>query len=200
MKTMFPAAAWLSALIVSPVLAGCSVERANGASAASNSIGASAASNVNDASAASNANGASASGETPRRAASGLELVPLQIRSDGDTHLFQVEVARSPAEQARGLMFRESLSGDEGMLFPFPAPRVASFWMRNTLIPLDMIFVRSDGTIARIAANTVPHSEESVASGEPVAAVLELRGGRAAELGIDEGDLVSWPAPAFPRG
>jgi uncharacterized membrane protein (UPF0127 family) len=89
-------------------------------------------------------------------------------------------------------MFRSALAADEGMIFPFPQPRMASFWMRNTLIPLDMIFIRADGTIARIAAETVPHSEEGVGSGEPVAAVLEIRGGRAAELGIGEGDRVVW--------
>jgi uncharacterized membrane protein (UPF0127 family) len=128
----------------------------------------------------------------PRTAPSGLDLVPLEIRSATGTHPFTVEVARSPDEQAQGLMFRAALAADEGMIFPFPRPRVASFWMRNTLIPLDMIFIRADGTIARIAANTVPHSEESISSGEPVAAVLEIKGGRAAELGISEGDLVAW--------
>lgn len=128
-----------------------------------------------------------------RAAASGLDVVPLTIRSGGRTHRFSVEVARTPDQQAQGLMFRERLGADEGMIFPLAPPRPASFWMRNTLIPLDMIFVRDDGTIARIAANTVPLSEESVSSGEPVGAVLELRGGRAAELGISEGDLVSWP-------
>ena len=128
----------------------------------------------------------------PRVAPSGLDLAPLEIRSATGTHRFTVEVARSPDEQAQGLMFRTSLAADEGMIFPFPRPRVASFWMRNTLIPLDMIFIRADGTIARIAANTVPHSEESVSSGEPVAAVLEIKGGRSAELGLSEGDRVSW--------
>ncbi len=122
----------------------------------------------------------------------GLELAPLTIRSGTRTHRFVVEVARTPEQQAQGLMFRERLGPDEGMIFPFAPPRSASFWMRNTLIPLDMIFVRANGTIARIAANTVPLSEESVAVGEPVAAVLEIRGGRAAELGITEADHVSW--------
>ena len=126
-------------------------------------------------------------------APSGLDLVPLTIDSGGRTHRFVVEVARTPEEQARGLMFRETLADDAGMIFPVPAPRPASFWMRNTLIPLDMIFIREDGMIARVAAKTVPHSEQSVTSGEPVIAVLELRGGRAAELGIGEGDRVSWP-------
>jgi uncharacterized protein len=131
--------------------------------------------------------------QAARIAPSGLELIPLEIRSGDRTHRFTVEVAATPDEQARGLMFRESLEPDEGMIFPFPSPRIASFWMRNTLIPLDMIFIRDDGTIARVAAETVPLSEESVSSHEPVAAVLELRGGRAAELGIEEGDRVSWP-------
>jgi uncharacterized membrane protein (UPF0127 family) len=89
-------------------------------------------------------------------------------------------------------MFREKLGPGEGMLFPFPQPRPASFWMKNTLIPLDMLFIRADGTIARIAANTVPHSLDPVAVAEPVAAVLEIAGGRAAELGINEGDRVTW--------
>ena len=128
-----------------------------------------------------------------RHAESGLDLVGLEIESDGRTHRFVVEVARTSEEQARGLMFRRSLGPNEGMIFPFPSPRPAGFWMRNTVIPLDMIFIRENGTIARIAANTVPLSEETVESGEPVAGVLEIRGGRAAELGIDEGDRVFWP-------
>jgi uncharacterized membrane protein (UPF0127 family) len=128
-----------------------------------------------------------------RTAPSGLDLVPLTIESRGRSHRFTVEVARTPEQQAQGLMYRDRLGPEEGMIFPFPSPRPASFWMRNTLIPLDMIFIRSDGTIARIAANTVPLTEESHQSGEPVAAVLELKGGRAAELGIAEGDRVNWP-------
>lgn len=128
-----------------------------------------------------------------RHATSGLELVGLDIEGRGRTHRFVVEVARSADEQAQGLMFRRSLGANEGMIFPFESPRPANFWMRNTLIPLDMIFVRENGTIARIAANTVPLSEATVSSGEPVAAVLEIRGGRAAELGISDGDRVYWP-------
>jgi uncharacterized membrane protein (UPF0127 family) len=128
------------------------------------------------------------------KAASGLSVVPLQIReAGGKTHLFKVEVAKSTNEQARGLMFRDMLAPDGGMIFPMDPPRPASFWMKNTVIPLDMIFVRANGTIARIAADTVPYSLEPVDSGEPVAAVLEIAGGRAAELGISEGDKVSWP-------
>jgi len=129
-----------------------------------------------------------------------LPRVPLEVRSGSRTHRFTVEVARTSQEQARGLMFRERLGPGEGMLFPFSPPRPASFWMKNTLIPLDMIFIRPDGTIGRIAANTVPHSLESVAFGEPAAAVLEIAGGRSAALGIREGDRVSWPGgPAAGR-
>ena len=130
--------------------------------------------------------------EAPRTAPSGLDLVPLEIRSRNATHHFTVEVARTPDQQSQGLMYRNALAADEGMIFPFQFPRPASFWMRNTLIPLDMLFIRADGTIARIAANTTPLSEESITSGEPVAAVLEIKGGRAAELGIAEGDRVTW--------
>ena len=106
-----------------------------------------------------------------------------------------VEVARSQEEQARGLMERQSLEPICGMIFPFETERVASFWMRNTLIPLDMIFIRADGTITNIEANTVPMSEEPVYSYEPVAAVLEIAGGRSAELGIKAGDTVKWSDP-----
>ena len=126
------------------------------------------------------------------RSAAGLEQVPLTIRSASGIHRFTVEVARSPQEQANGLMHRQSLAPDRGMLFPYNPPQPASFWMKNTLIPLDIIFIRADGTIARIAANTVPLSLEPVPSLEPVAAVLEISGGRAAELGIVPGDRVSW--------
>lgn len=118
--------------------------------------------------------------------------IPLSIRTAKTTLKFRVEVARTADEQARGLMFRESLPDDGGMIFPMNPPRMASFWMKNTLIPLDMIFIRADGTIARIAAETVPYSLEPVDSGEPVAAVLELAGGKAAALGIAENDVVSW--------
>lgn len=125
------------------------------------------------------------------RAQSGLDIIPLEVRSGSRRHAFRVEVARTGAEQAQGMMFRERIGPNEGMLFPFAAPREASFWMKNVPIPLDIIFIRADGTIARIA-NAVPHSEDMVLSGEPVATVLEIAGGRAAELGIEEGDRVGW--------
>jgi uncharacterized protein len=119
-------------------------------------------------------------------------LAPLQIRTASSILKFKVEVARTGEEQERGLMFRESLPVDGGMIFPMAPPRFASFWMKNTVIPLDMIFIRTDGSIARIAAETTPYSLTPVDSGEPVAAVLEIAGGRAAQLGIAEGDHVIW--------
>ena len=124
--------------------------------------------------------------------------IALSVKAANGAHSFRVEVAKTPADQQKGLMFRTGIPKDEGMLFaPYPAegggPRDASFWMKDTPSSLDIIFIRADGTIARIVENTVPFSETPVTSGEPVAAVLEINGGRASELGIAEGDAVSWP-------
>jgi uncharacterized protein len=117
--------------------------------------------------------------------------VPLTIRSKTGTHRFIVEIAATPDQQERGLMFRRSLAGDRGMIFPYEPSQEVAFWMKNTLIPLDIVFIRSDGTIVRItkaeAMDLTP-----LPSGEPITAVLEIRGGRAAELGIEAGDIVSW--------
>ena len=126
------------------------------------------------------------------RSPAGLEQAALTISSHGKLHRFTVEVARTGEEQAMGLMNRASLDPNRGMIFPFDPPRQAGFWMKNTLIPLDMIFVRADGSIANIAANTVPLSLEPVYSDGEVAAVLEIAGGRAAELGVQPGDKVEW--------
>ncbi len=127
------------------------------------------------------------------RSPAGLDQVPLTVTgTDGRAHRFTVEVARTPEEQQQGLMNRQSLAPDRGMIFPLEVTRPASFWMKNTLIPLDIIFVRGDGTIANIEANTVPLSLEQVVSAGPVDAVLELAGGRAAELGITAGARVAW--------
>ncbi|HVF83414.1 MAG TPA: DUF192 domain-containing protein [Sphingomicrobium sp.] len=114
------------------------------------------------------------------------------MSANGRSHRFTVEVARTAEEQATGLMNRQNLAPDRGMIFPYQPPRNASFWMKNTLIPLDIIFIRPDRTIARIEAETVPLSLEPVPSLEPVGAVLEIAGGRAAELGIKPGDRVQW--------
>lgn len=126
------------------------------------------------------------------RSAAGLEQTVVTIRQQNNRlSRFTVEIARSAEEQARGLMYRQSLAPDRGMIFPYDPPRAVAFWMDNTLIPLDILFIRADGTIARITADTVPMSRELMSSGEPVALVLEIAGGRAAELGIAPGDRVS---------
>lgn len=123
--------------------------------------------------------------------------VEVTVHSRGGPRRFQVERARTAAEQERGLMFRTNIPADGGMLFaPYPGagggPRAASFWMKNTPTSLDILFIRPDGTIAAIAAKTTPYSEVSSKSGEPVSAVLEILAGKSAELGIAPGDKVSW--------
>jgi uncharacterized membrane protein (UPF0127 family) len=132
--------------------------------------------------------GSASLGQSP----AGLEQVPLTIVSSGKTHRFTVEVAASPQEQQTGLMYRQEMARDHGMIFPFDEVRIASFWMKNTYIPLDLIFVRKDGSIANIAENAVPMSLEPIYSDGDVAAVLEINGGESAELGIKAGDKVSW--------
>jgi len=103
---------------------------------------------------------------------------------------FDVEMAVDNTSRAKGLMFRTKLGLHEGMLFDFGKEEFRAFWMKNTLIPLDMIFIKADGTISTITENTVPYSETPVPSSEPVQAVLELKGGGARELGIEPGERV----------
>lgn len=126
--------------------------------------------------------------------------LPVVITTAKGAHRFDVEVAATPQEQEKGLMFRKELPEDGGMLFPMDPPRTASFWMKDTLIPLDMLFIHTDGTIAFLQSNAEPYSRIPVSAGVPVAAVLELRGGRASELGIAQGDVVSWGGCAVPGG
>ena len=111
---------------------------------------------------------------------------------------FRVELADNDDSRSRGLMFRTQMAPDAGMLFDFKTEQMASFWMRNTLIPLDMLFIKTDGTIVKIASRAVPMSETTIASGEYVRAVLELPGGTAERLGIKVGDKLTKPvfAPA----
>ena len=111
-------------------------------------------------------------------------------KADGTTHAFTVELAISADQRAQGLMDRREMADDHGMLFDFGLTRRVAMWMKNTYLPLDMIFIRKDGTIARIAADTVPLSEAIIDSGEPVHFVLELNGGSATKLGIAPGDKV----------
>ena len=119
-----------------------------------------------------------------------LETSPLTIESANGAHAFTVEIADEPEEITTGLMNRESMDPDAGMLFDFGQPREAAMWMKNTLIPLDMLFMDTDGTILAIARNAVPGSLRRINPGVPVKGVLELNGGRAEELGIVPGDTV----------
>jgi uncharacterized membrane protein (UPF0127 family) len=123
---------------------------------------------------------------------SGLEVIPLTIVSKGRTHGFRVEVARTLEQQAQGLMFRTTMGADEGMLFPYDQPRGLSFWMKNTVLSLDLIFIGEDRRIINIAHRATPYSEQAVVSDAPGIAVLELNGGRAEELGLAPGDEVEW--------
>lgn len=118
------------------------------------------------------------------------KIEPLTIATEGDATMFTVEIADTDALRARGLMFRQRLPEDRGMLFDFKTPREAAMWMKNTYISLDMLFIRSDGTIAYIAENTRPQSLEVIGVREPVLAVLELAGGTTRKLGIRTGDVV----------
>lgn len=147
--------------------------------------------------------GAAACSAGPGEGAAILSAKQVEVAiktADGSVHKFRAELARTTVEQAKGLMYRTRIADDGGMLFhPYPAdggpPREATFWMKDTPSPLDILFIRADRTIARIAENTTPYSQAPIPSGEPVSAVLELRGGRTAELGIAEGDRVDWPKP-----
>lgn len=111
----------------------------------------------------------------------------------GGRHRFTIEIAATPAERAQGLMFREEMAPDHGMLFDFHTEQDVSFWMRNTPLSLDMIFIDGRGGIVRIARDTTPFSEAAIPSRRPVRAVLEVLAGTAARLGIAEGDRVLHP-------
>jgi uncharacterized protein len=115
----------------------------------------------------------------------------VEIISKSGVHAFSVELATNDAERERGLMFRKELPEGRGMLFDFEREAPVAFWMHNTYIPLDMIFIRADGSILRIAENTEPLSDRLVPSGGPVRAVLEVIGGTARKLGIAPGDKVA---------
>jgi uncharacterized membrane protein (UPF0127 family) len=121
-----------------------------------------------------------------------LPVIPLTVATPKGEHAFRVEVARSEEEQARGLMFRTAMGPDEGMIFPSDPVGERSFWMKNTVISLDIVFIGPDHMISNIAANAVPYSETPIPSDGPAIAVLELNGGRAAQLGFTRGARVTW--------
>ena len=114
----------------------------------------------------------------------------LSIETQNGAVNLMVEIADTDEERARGLMYRTTLGDKEGMLFDFKTPQPVSFWMKNTLIPLDLIFIGADGHIVSIARNARPKSTRHIPSGGSVLAVLEIGGGRARQLGIERGDVV----------
>jgi hypothetical protein len=120
------------------------------------------------------------------------ELHPLEIVTKAGVQVFSVEAAKTDEERERGLMFRTALPEGQGMIFDFSPEQNVSMWMKNTLIPLDMIFIRADGRILRIAENTKIQSEEIIPSGGPVRAVVEVIAGTARKYGIAAGDRVSY--------
>jgi uncharacterized membrane protein (UPF0127 family) len=134
----------------------------------------------------------------PASAQTSFETTSLAIESASGTLNFEVELASTPDQRRQGLMFRESLAADQGMLFDFGDTAPVTMWMRNTFIPLDMLFIDAEGRIARIVTDTEPLSDAVIGSGNPVRAVLELAAGTSAELGIAVGDRVIHPIFASP--
>jgi uncharacterized protein len=129
-------------------------------------------------------------GAAPAPAPLPLPVTTVVIDSDHGPVSFKVEVAADRASEERGLMFRKTMALNAGMIFDFGTATYQTFWMKNTILPLDMIFIRADGTISSIAPNAVPFSETPIGSVEPVRAVLEINGGRADALGIQSGQKV----------
>ncbi len=118
----------------------------------------------------------------------------VDLRGDWGQARFSVEVADTPASRSQGLMNRETLPRSAGMLFVYERPQPVSFWMRNTLIPLDMIFMDETGTVQRIHENAIPLDETGIPGGENIQFVLEINGGLAGRLGIEEGSVLRHPA------
>ena len=130
-----------------------------------------------------------ATGALPSAAGTPVDGV-VEVVSGEARHRFTIEIADDAAERSRGLMFRQSMSDDAGMLFIYAGERIASFWMKNTYIPLDMLFIANDGTILQIATDVQPHTLDPVRSDLPVRAVFEINGGQSAARGIKAGDKV----------
>ncbi|MCG3200581.1 MAG: hypothetical protein NFCOHLIN_00437 [Gammaproteobacteria bacterium] len=125
-----------------------------------------------------------------------VEAVVTVIAANGQGHEFVVEVADTEVRRQRGLMFREEVPADGGMIFIYDPPQVAAMWMKNTLIPLDMVFVDTEGEIVQVTSRTTPHSLEPISAGVPVSAVIELNGGSCDRLGIRAGDRVHYDLAA----
>lgn len=118
----------------------------------------------------------------------------LELRGDWGMARFRVEVADDVQERATGLMFRETMAAQAGMLFVYESPQSVAFWMENTLIPLDMIFADATGTVTRIHENAIPRDRTPIPGGDNIQYVLEINGGRAAALGITVGSQIQHPA------
>jgi uncharacterized membrane protein (UPF0127 family) len=118
----------------------------------------------------------------------------LEIETKAGRHRFDIELALTPDQQSQGLMYRQRLAADAGMLFLYDSEQPLLMWMANTFIPLDMVFIAADGRIRKIAERTIPHSTATIGSDGPALAVLELNGGTAARLGIGVGDRVLYSA------
>jgi len=124
-----------------------------------------------------------------------LEITHRDAQRVSHRHLFQVWIADTPERAEQGLMFVSDLPATFGMVFPVEPPRIESMWMKNTYIELDMLFIRADGRVSKIIERAAPLSLRTLSSETPVAAVLELKGGEAARLGLAVGDAVSWKKP-----
>jgi len=124
-----------------------------------------------------------------------LEITPHGSDHAGHPYSFQVWIADTDARAEQGLMFVNDLPETMGMVFPLQPPRVATFWMKNTYIELDMLFIDGNGRVRKIIQRAAPLSLQALSSDTPVAAVLELKGGQAAKLGLHTGDTVTWKKP-----
>lgn len=143
---------------------------------------------------------ADAAGRRPPPQLAGLPTSALSVETASGTHRFQVWVAADPGSRERGLMFVREMPADRGMLFLFARAQYASFWMKNTYLPLDLVFIRRDGSVSNVARGAVPGSLEPIVSSAPVTAVLELLAGTADRIGLRPGDRVSWPSGPAVQG
>lgn len=123
----------------------------------------------------------------------GMRVEPVTVVTASGPVTFQTEIAATEPEREAGLMFRKTMASDAAMLFDFGTPRPVAFWMKNTYLPLDMIFIAADGTISAIAKQAAPLSETIISVNDPVLAVLEVNGGTADRIGLKQGDKVKHP-------
>jgi uncharacterized membrane protein (UPF0127 family) len=135
----------------------------------------------------------------PLPGAIAAETATLVLNTDTGPHNFNIEIAKTPSEKILGLMYRRSLPADAGMLFLYDRPQPVNFWMRNTYIPLDMVFIGADGRVQRIESHTEPFSLAAISSDGEAEAVLELNAGTTDAIGLKVGDEVDYPALVEPR-